>query len=46
MNRDVISNIMRYCKIRYIEMSCPYPEFGGKYVEISYPVEKFLDTEH
>ena len=37
-----ISHIMRYHKIRYIEISYPYPDF----IEISYPVEIILDTEH
>ena len=29
IDRDIISHIMRYHEIRYIEMSHPYPEFWG-----------------
>ena len=36
---------MRYHKIRYIEISSPYPELLGHDMEISDPVDLFLDTE-
>ena len=45
--RGIISHIMRYHKIRYIEMLIvSTSRIFGTGIEISYPVDIFLDSEH
>ena len=47
IDRDIISYIIRYHKIRYAKKSHPYPEIWGLVrLVTSYPVKIFLDIEH